>query len=321
MTAASTSSVLATPSGRYTIAALDHRDALVAEFERLRTGSPSSVAETPSPSGTLLSETPPSDPASGASALRRFKSDVLAAIGRAPVKPSAVMLEPEYSLPDLRGEVPDGVAVTCALEAQGYLDQPGAGNTLMEGWSPSRVGSVGADGAKLLVLYRHDRGAFTEAQEALVAQVVAEAAEVGVPALIEPVPVEVGDAEDRRRVIVEAARRIGALGPMLLKLPFPGGGGACAEVTEAAGPHPWILLSWGVTYDEFLAQLTEAMADGCSGFAVGRALWREAVDPDGRAGFLAGTFQDRLAELIDVVEGPPPPSPHLPPNQGDHPHV
>lgn len=272
-------SLLATDSGRFTIAALDHRDALVAEFERFGA-------------------------ASGADGLRQFKTDVLRALGRAATKPSAVMLEPEYSLPDLRSAVPEGVGVTCALEAQGYLDQPGDGNALMDGWSPARVGSVGADGAKLLVLYRHDRGSFTDDQERLVARVVSEAAELGVPALIEPVPVDVVDAADRRRVIVEAARRLGAFGPMLLKLPYPGPE-ACQDVTDAAGPHPWILLSWGVTYAEFHQQLGEAMAAGCSGFAVGRALWREAVDPSGRDEFLAGPFQVRLAELIGMVETPP----------------
>jgi tagatose-1,6-bisphosphate aldolase len=283
---------LATADGRFTIAALDHRDALVAEFER-------AGSDTATGGGAGASAS------TGADALRRFKSDVLAALGEARIKPSAVMLEPEYSLPDLRHAVPDGVGVTCALEAQGYFDAPGSGNTVMEGWSPARVRSVGADGAKLLVLYRHDRGEFTEAQERLVTEVTAQAAEAGVPALIEPVPVDVVDDADRREVIVTAARRIGALGPMILKLPFPGVG-ACAEVTEAAAPHPWVLLSWGVTYDEFLAQLTEAMAAGCSGFAVGRALWREAVDPATRADFLAGTFQERLAELIDVVESATP---------------
>lgn len=312
-------SPLVTSSGRFTIVALDHRDALVAEFERLD-GSAGA--------------------GSGAGELRRFKRAVLLALDRAPVKPSAVMLEPEYSLPDLRPAVPDGVGVTCALEAQGYFDRPEAGNSLMEGWSPARVRSVGADGAKLLLLYRHDQGPLTASQEALAARVVAEAAEVGVPALVEPVPVAPPapggpdgglpgselDPDDRRRVIVEAARRIGVsapAGPLILKLPFPGPG-ACAEVTEAAGPHPWILLSWGVTYDRFRDQLVEAMASGCAGFAVGRALWREAVDPAGRVEFLAGPFHDRLSELIGIVEGTAAPSTASPRGgqpQGDPPHV
>lgn len=239
---------------------------------------------------------------SSAESLRQFKADVLAALGGASPRPSAVMLEPEFSLPDLRPAVPEGTGVTCALEAQGYLDDWTAGNRLLDGWDPARVRSVGADGAKLLVLYRHDRGAFTDDQERLVAQVVDDAAQAEVPILIEPVPVDVADDADRRDVILAAARRLGPLGPMLLKLPFPGAG-ACEALTEAAGPRPWALLSWGITYEAFAQQLSEAVCGGCAGFAVGRALWREGVDPAGRSGFLAGEFQERWRRLVDIVEG------------------
>ena len=146
-------SPLATGDGFFTIFALDHRDALMVELQN--------EADTPEPN--------PED-------LRRFKRDMLDAFGHLAERPSAVMLEPEFSLPDLRHAVPDGVGVTCALEAQGYFSDVEAGNSLMEGWHPGRVTEVGADAAKLLVLYRHDRGEFTAAQERLVAEVVDGAA-------------------------------------------------------------------------------------------------------------------------------------------------
>ena len=104
-------SALATPAGRFTIAALDHRDALRAEFDRL----PATGADVASPDASIR-------------ALRRFKADVLAALDRGRYRPSAVMLEPEFSLPELRDAVPPGTGVTCALEAQGYLDDWRAGN-------------------------------------------------------------------------------------------------------------------------------------------------------------------------------------------------
>ncbi len=268
-------SVLATASGRFTIAALDHRDALQAEFSRIGADS-------------------------GADELRRFKRDVLDALGRCDERPSAVMLEPELALPDLRAAVPPGVGVTCALEAQGYLSSPAAGNQLLEGWSPARVREVGADAAKLLVLYRHDRGSFTDDQERLVAEVVGDAAAADVPVLIEPVPIDVVDDADRRTVILAAARRLNPLGPMLLKLPYPGPG-ACGELTAACGERPWVLLSWGVAYPDFCRQLVEACAAGCSGFAVGRALWREGVDPVGRPAFTASILPDRWAALTAIA--------------------
>lgn len=263
---------LATESGHFTIAALDHRDALKAEL-----------------------------PGASDDALRAFKRDMLQALGRMTDRPSGVMLEPDFSLPDLVGDVPEGAGISCALEAQGYFSDPKAGNTLMPGWTPARVVEVGAHAAKLLVLYRHDRGSFTDAQERLVAEVVAGAQEADVPVMIEPVPVDVIDDADRREVIVAAAERLNGLGPMLLKMPYPGAG-ACQELNAACGERPWALLSWGVPFDVYVKQLEEACAAGCSGFTVGRALWREAVDPATRADFNATTLVQRFAELVAIAK-------------------
>ena len=265
-------SPLATDDGFFTIAALDHRDALASELESAGQGV-------------------------GPEALSGFKRDLVIALAD---RPSAVMLEPEYALPDLASLVPEGVGITCALESQGYFSDPDAGNSLMDGWGPSRVASVGAHCAKLLVLYRHDRGTFTADQEKLVASVVEDASKAGVPMLIEPVPVEVVDDADRAEVIIQSARRLGPLGPMILKLPFPGEG-RTDELDEAVGAHPWTLLSWGVGFDQFAAQLAQACASGCSGFTVGRALWREAIEPSTRAEFTSTTLVERFNQLAEIA--------------------
>ncbi len=282
---------MATDAGHFTVAALDHRDALRAEFEQIASEAGGGETGRGEAGGTKVG---------GDEAVRRFKRDLLAGLMAMAVRPSAVMLEPEYSLPDLAGEVSAGIGISCALEAQGYFSEPEAGNALMPGWHPARVRDVGAQVAKLLVLYRHDRGSFTRSQEALVAEVVTAAAEAGVPVLIEPVPVDVVDAADRRAVIVASAKRLRSLGPMLLKLPYPGPG-ACAELTEATGDRPWLLLSWGVPFEEFREQLVEACSHGASGFAVGRALWREAVDPARRDEFIRSRLAERFAELASIA--------------------
>lgn len=272
-------SPLADEAGLINIFALDHRDALTKEFTDLGLGF---------------------DSANAGEAVRQFKADMVDAMAKLERQPSTVMLEPEFSLPELAGRVPEGIGISCALEAQGYLSDPFAGNTLMEGWHPARVREVGAHIAKLLVLYRHDREPFTSQQEALVAKVVTDAAEANVPALIEPVPVDLQGDADRREVILASARRIAPLGPMLLKVPYPGPG-ACEELNEACGNRPWILLSWGVPFEEFAEQLAEAAAAGCSGFAVGRALWREGVNPETRQEFIATTLAPRLNKLMDIA--------------------
>lgn len=262
---------LATDSGHFTIAALDHRDALKAEL-----------------------------PGADDAALRAFKRDMLDALSVMEETPSGVMLEPEFSLPDLLDAVPEGAGVSCALEAQGYFSDPTAGNSLMPGWTPARVTEVGAHAAKLLVLYRHDQGSFTTAQERLVAEVVEGAAAANVPVMIEPVPVDVVDDVDRRTVILAAAERLNHLGPMLLKMPYPGAG-ACGDLTERCGDRPWALLSWGVAYDIYAEQVAEACGNGCSGFTVGRALWREAVDPETRTEFNKTILPARFAQLAELA--------------------
>lgn len=268
-------SSIATSDGYFTMVALDHRDILRRAMAKRGAGDTDND-------------------------LRRFKSDMLKTFSLFGESPSAVMLEPEVALPHLLEEIPPGIGVMCALEAQGYLANPRAGNMLMDGWYPGRVREVGADAAKLVVLYRHDLGEFTTTQEKLVAEVVDQASEAGVPILIEPVPIEVTDMADRREVILAAAKRFGAMGEMMLKLQYPGEG-ACEDLTAACGNRPWTLLSLGVPFDEYVDQLADACESGCSGFTVGRALWIEAIDPKNRTAVADELLPDRFAQLVTLA--------------------
>ncbi|MGI9608951.1 MAG: hypothetical protein ACR2NL_01520 [Acidimicrobiia bacterium] len=264
--------------GHFNVLAVDHRDALRAEFDPV---DPDSVSP---------------------AALTQFKADMIAGLGGAP---SAVMLEPEYSLPQLlqTRSVPASVGVFGALEAQGYhLDPDGSAsvNDFMTNWSADQLVRMGGDGAKILVLYRHDRADHTEAQDRFIQAAVTQAHHAGLPILVEPVPYDVADASDRQRVIVESARRIAPMGPMILKVPFPGRN-ASAELNAATGTHPWALLSWGVPYEEFRDQLAEAVEHGCAGFTVGRALWREALATETRAQAVEDYVRPRFAELCAIA--------------------
>lgn len=261
--------------GLFCVAAVDHRDAMVAEFAR-HTAVESVPAET----------------------LTRFKADVITALGD---RPSAVMIEPEFSFPHLTdlGLVGRSVGVICALEAQGYLADRSAGSQLMAGWTPRQLLEAGADCAKLLILYRPDDEDLARRQERLVRRVVEECAALQLPVLVEPVPYELADDRDRRTTIVASARRLSALGPMILKLPFPGEEG-CRELSEV--DSPWALLSWGVGFDEFSHQLAVAAEAGCSGFTVGRALWREALPEATRAEVLATTVVERFESLCRLMD-------------------
>ena len=117
----------------------------------------------------------------------------------------------------------------------------------------------------------------------------------------------------RRRVVVETARRLTALGGDILKAEFPYDPGttdrgawrdACAEL-ESASRVPWVLLSGGVDDATFEAQVRVACEAGASGVLVGRSVWAEAATLGRcRAGEFPGRRpgDPRLARLVDLVD-------------------
>ncbi|MEM7342152.1 MAG: hypothetical protein AAF467_26155 [Actinomycetota bacterium] len=267
-------------AGRLLVLALDHRDSLRVEFDA---EDPDSV-----PFDTLV----------------QFKVDLVTGFG---ARPTAVMLDPELSIDPILGAglLPSSVGSLCALEAQGYLGDPDARtNQLLDGWSPARAGAVGASAAKLLVLYRPDRGATTDAQDDLIRQVVAGCGEAGLPLFVEPVPYDVVDHHDRERTVIASAERIAALGPDVIKMPFPGDvdhperwASACRGLDDSIDV-PWAILSWGVGHDVFVRQVEAACAQGCSGFMAGRAIWREAVHTADRRDVIARVALPRFDALV-----------------------
>ena len=281
-----------TSDGVFTILALDHRDSLRVVLDA---DDPESV------SATTLTET---------------KVRLLTALG---TEASGVMLEPEYSAAQAitRRALPGSVGFLAAVEAQGYLSDPEAtGTTLMADWGVEKAKRLGASAIKLLVLYRPGTEA-AEAQEAVIETVIADCARLDIPLFLEPLavshdPEEVARlAADRRTVVVDTVRRLGALGPEVLKIQFPASpdeddrsawADACAEVDETA-PVPWALLSAGDAYERFRDQVEVACRNGASGFMAGRALWGEAVRASGdeRDHVIETTVRPRLRELAEIA--------------------
>jgi tagatose-1,6-bisphosphate aldolase len=247
--------------GVFRILAIDHRDSLRAY---LAPNDPDGV-----------------DPA----ALTRIKVDLARAV--LPLGATGVMLEPELSIPQLldAGVVPDGVGFLAALEAQGYLADPGAAPTaVLDGWSVAQAAASGAAACKLLVPYHPDHP-IAEQQEHVAAEILAECHRVGIPLALEPLYFGLASPGERRSVVLRTVDRFAALGPDLLKLPFPvdatatdraDWSAACRAVSERC-PMPWALLSAGDPFDSFAEQVAVAIDAGCSGFMVGRALWGEAA--------------------------------------------
>jgi tagatose-1,6-bisphosphate aldolase len=274
--------------GRFAVLAVDHRDSLRAFLA-------------------------PDDPESlTPSEITNLKIEMAKAIS--PLA-TGVMLEPEYSIPQVidAQALADGVGFLAALESQGYLGRVGESpTTLLDGWSVEQAKASGASAAKLLLHYHPDKPLAT-AQQRVGAEVAAECRRVGIPLILEPLFYGLEDPADRPRIVMETAATFTSVGADLLKLPFPVDiasdpddehwFASCRVISETVS-QPWTLLSGGGSFDDFARQLTVAMAAGCHGFMVGRALWGEAAraEPEERSALLAGEITRRFAQLRDIVE-------------------
>jgi tagatose-1,6-bisphosphate aldolase len=284
--------------GLFKILAVDHRDSMRTLID------PQSPAAVPS------------------STLTDIKLAVIRGVGS---HPSGLLLDPVYSAAQaiVSQALPGQVGFLCALEEQGYEGGPHARQTtLLADWSVEKAARLGASGIKLLIFYHPDAGEATERQEELVRRVIADCRVHDIPLFLEPLgypldPAVKADspeyAADRARITIETARRLGAFGPDVLKLPFPVDARhepspdvwrRAAEQLADACPTPWALLSFGDPFDVFKAQLEAACRAGCSGFMAGRAVWREVITApaDHRAQVVEQFVLPRFGELSEIAE-------------------
>lgn len=230
---------------------------------------------------------------------------------------SAVLVDPEIGLgPAIAsGSLPGRSGLIVAIEATGYTGpSTRRASRFLDAWTIEKAKRIGASGVKLLVYYHPDAENVAD-QEQLVDTAVAEARRFDIPLWLEPLsyslePNRPLDPAERRRVIVETARRLTAYRPEILKAEFPGDRAvtddaawheACAELT-AASQVPWVLLSGGVAHDVFVTQARVACQAGASGVLAGRSTWAEAatLGPRDRDAFLSTTARSRMAELTAV---------------------
>jgi tagatose 1,6-diphosphate aldolase len=76
---------------------------------------------------------------------------------------------------------------------------------------------------------------------------------------------------------------------------------ACAELTTASSV-PWVLLSASAAFDTFLRMVRVACQQGCTGVAVGRAVWQEATGFTGneREQFLLEVARPRMEQITTL---------------------
>ena len=282
----------ASAHGTFAVLALDHRQNLRRELHP------------EDPSATTYAE------------MVEFKRAVVRALATAA---TGVLLDPEVGAAQcvVDGSLPGSVGLIVALEATGYGGPAGARESrILAGWSVAKVRRMGASAAKLLVYYNPD-APNAGGQERLVTEVAEACRAADLALFLEPLSfsLEPGaklGGDERRRVVVETARRLTALGGDVLKAEFPYDAAvrdharwaeACDELT-AASRVPWVLLSGGVDDETFEAQVAASCTAGASGVVAGRAIWAEAATLHGvaRDAFLRTTARSRLDRLARIVE-------------------
>jgi len=282
--------------------------------------------------GNLRRALNPDDPgAVGGRELTDFKIDLMAVLSP---DASAVLLDPEYGAAQAiaAGAIAGSAGLIVALESTGYAESPhDRRSEILPGWSPKQAQQIGASAAKLLIYYHPDAPGAPE-QETLIARTAVECSAVDLPMIVEPLSFplsdETLDGSERQRVVVETARRLGAIeGVDMLKMEFPAlpedperWEEACRSLDEAS-PVPWVILSAGVDFDTFSRQAETACRAGAVGVLAGRAVWGEAaaMSRDERLAFFATVGRDRMATLSRVVRRHAPPWTEIDPEAGSIP--
>jgi len=277
--------------GTFTCLALDHRQNL---RRALNPEDPSTVTD---------------------SDLTDFKLNVAAALAG---EATAVLLDPEYSAAQAvaAGVIPKNAGLVVAVEATGYTGDPTARQSrILPGWSVKKAKMMGANMIKLLVYYHPDAPTAPEI-ESFVKKVADECRLFDLGIMLEPLSYSLDpdqaklSSDEKRYVVVETARKLTPLGADILKAEFPLDvknseeeiwATACAEISNTS-VIPWILLSAAVDFETYLRQVKTACNAGASGIAVGRAVWKEAVEmtPQDRNDFLQTTAKNRLSELSSL---------------------
>jgi len=239
-------------------------------------------------------------------ALTEFKSAVAKILTR---HASAILLDPEYSLPALK-HVAKGAGVLLAYEKSGYDNtRPGRLPDLLPTWSVRRLVEAGANAIKLLLYYTpFDPPEVNEEKHAFVERIGAECAALDVPFFLEFVGYQEGlnekgpeYAPKKPELVTKSMEEFSKdrYGVDILKVEVPVNMKFVEGTKSFTGPRIWtraqarevfqkaasvarkpfIYLSAGVSNAEFTQSLELAAESGVNwcGVLCGRATWQDGI--------------------------------------------
>ncbi|CAM3622439.1 Tagatose 1,6-diphosphate aldolase [Bordetella sputigena] len=223
---------------------------------------------------------------------------------------SAMLFDPNYAFPAGLQRLPARTGLVVTLEDHRFEDTPGGRRShSIRDWSVEKIKRVGGDGVKVLAWYRPDaEPEVRQHQQRYVEAIGRECRKWDIPLVLEllvyPFARSAGHTTDYvespeklPELVIDSVREFAhpRYGVDLFKLesPLPGaslpvrdGGDAhraaqawfdrMGQVCAQAG-IPWVMLSAGVTGEQFLRVMEYAYAAGANGFLAGRAIWGQAL--------------------------------------------
>lgn len=258
-------------SGTITIAAIDHR-------------------------GSLQSALHPENPqATSDEEIRAWKREMVELYKN---EVSGLLIDPIYGQELIQTQAKCGWMLS--MEKSGYRGGQQARKTeLLPNWGVKQAKEAGADGVKLLLYYDPENRELAE-QQLEIAQGVAEQCQrEKVVFLLEPLSYRKSRDPYLVERIVDELKEIEV---DVFKLEYPGDEERCRRISKML-KVPWVLLSAGAEYQQYMQQLRIACENGASGMAVGRAVWQELGIYHGveRNKFLRETALPRMRELVQIV--------------------
>lgn len=172
--------------------------------------------------------------------------------------------------------------VLVGIENNNYNIEAISENYLTKQVTIKDLAQQGCNMIKLFVYY-HPEMEFTNKIDKIVEYVSDECEKYKIPFMLEPILYQ--EKPDNYKLTIEMLKRLQKYKIDVYKIMFPGNISElsyeenfkrCKEITELIGV-PWIILSSGITNEEFKKQLEISGKAGASGYAVGRSVWNEFV--------------------------------------------
>jgi len=214
---------------------------------------------------------------------------------------SGVLIDPDWGLPAYKNKTKPFLL---CVEKSGYVEEGKSRITQIE-YKIKDLKKLGASGIKLLI-YFNPEDKSSKIQLETSKSILLEAKANDTPLFLEIVTY--GKDEDSRRgelVLKSLDMFLGSgIRPDVFKLEYPGSLENCQKITEKLKDIPWILLTRGVSYNEFKSQLQNAIDAGAVGFLAGRALWQEIVNYktwEEKENYLKNIVRSRFEEINKIT--------------------